>query len=64
MNRKTLEYRTLTKRDLDERITRVVAELFAAESGPGDDPAASEWAPVPIDAAEFVRRMQRYVVYN
>ncbi|NIM00847.1 MAG: hypothetical protein GTN89_07950 [Acidobacteria bacterium] len=62
MNRKTLEYRTLTKRDLDERIGRVVAELFAPESASNDD--AGAWAPVPIDPADFVRRMRPYVVYN
>jgi hypothetical protein len=62
MSRDTLAYKSLTKRDLDERIGQVVAELFAAENASLDE--AQAWAPVPIDAAEFVRRMRRYVVYN
>ncbi len=62
MSRDTLAYKSLTKRDLDERIGQVVAELFAAETASLDE--AQAWAPVPIDAAEFVRRMRRYVVYN
>ncbi len=62
MSRETLEFKSLTKRDLDERIGQVVAELFAAENASIDE--AQEWAPVPIDPADFVRRMRRYVVYN
>jgi hypothetical protein len=62
MSRETLGYRALTKRDLDERIGQVVAELFAAENASIDE--SQEWAPVPIDPADFVRRMRRYVVYN
>jgi len=60
MSREILEPRTLTKRDLDERIGRVAAELF----GDSAVDASSDWAPVPIKPAELVRRMARYVVYN
>lgn len=62
MSRETLALKALTKRELDERIGQVVAELFAIESAANDE--AQEWAPVPIDAADFVRRMRPYVVYN
>jgi hypothetical protein len=62
MSRETLACKSLTKRDLDDRIGQVVEELFAAEHASLDETQA--WAPVSIDAAEFVRRMQRYVVYN
>jgi hypothetical protein len=62
MSRETLAYKSLTKRDLDDRIGQVVEELFAAEHASFDETQA--WAPVPIDASEFIRRMQRYVVYN
>ncbi len=62
MSRQTHPLKALTKRDLDERIGQVVAELFAAESALID--ATQDWAPVPIDPADLVRRMRRYVVYN
>lgn len=62
MSRDTLTLKLLTKRDLDERIGQVVAELFAAESALIEE--TQDWAPVPIDPADFVRRMRRYVVYN
>ncbi len=62
MSRETLELKSLTKRDLDDRIGQVVAELFAEENASID--AAEDWAPVPIDTADFVRRMRPYVVYN
>ena len=62
MSRDTLTLKSLTKRDLDERIGRVIAELFADESVLID--ATEDWAPVPIDPADFVRRMRPYVVYN
>jgi hypothetical protein len=52
----------LTQRDLDERIGQVVAELFDGERPVPDD--EREWAPVPIRAADFVQRMQRFLVYN
>ena len=60
MSRETLALKSLTKRDLDERIGQVVAELFAAENPSIDEFAA----PVPIDPADFVRRMRPYIVYN
>jgi hypothetical protein len=60
MSRKTFEHKQLTKRDLDERIGQVAAELLG--EAPIDEP--SDWAPVPIKAADFVRRMAPHVVYN
>ena len=45
-------------KDLDERISQLASDLFGAL---GDD---EDWAPVPIDTADFVRRMQRFIVYN
>ncbi len=62
MSRKTVALKFLTQRDLDERIGQVVAELFADENALMDE--TQEWAPVPISAADFVRRMRRFVVYN
>jgi hypothetical protein len=62
MSRETLEFKSLTKRDLDERIGHVSAEVFAAENASMDE--TQEWAPVPISPADFVRRMRRYIVYN
>ena len=62
MSRETLPLKALTKRELDERIGRVVAELFADESAVVEE--TDDWAPVPIDTADFVRRMRPYVVYN
>ena len=61
MSRRTTEesaIRPLTTKDLDEQIGRVAAELFGPHEDDGD------WAPVRISTAEFVRRMQRFVVYN
>ena len=60
--RDTRPLKPLTQRDLDERIGQVAAELFAAEQLAPEE--ASEWAPVPIRAADFVQRMQRFLVYN
>ncbi len=62
MSRETLTLKLLTKRDLDERIGQVVAELFAGENALINE--TQDWAPVPIDPADFVRRMRRFVVYN
>ena len=61
MNRTAEQTRTsrpLTKRDLDEQIGQVAAECFAGELDPQDR------APVPISAADFVRRMHCHMVYN
>ena len=62
MSRETLSLKSLTKRDLDERIGQVVSELFAIENASVDE--TQDWAPVPIDPADFVRRMRPYMVYN
>ena len=62
MSRQTHPLKALTKRDLDERIGQVVAEVFAEERALIDE--TQDWAPVPIDPADLVRRMRRYVVYN
>ena len=62
MSRETLTLKLLTQRDLDERIGQVVAELFAKENALMEE--TQDWAPVPIDPADFVRRMRRFVVYN
>ena len=63
MSRETLTLKgSLTKRDLDERIGQVAAELFAEENALMGE--TQDWAPVPIDTAEFVRRMRRFMVYN
>ncbi len=62
MSRKTLTLKLLTTRDLDERIGQVAAELFAEENALMDE--TQDWAPVPISAADFVRRMRRFMVYN
>ncbi len=61
MNRtdgQTLTIRPLTKKDLDEQIAQVTAELF------GEEIDAQGWVPVPISAADFVRRMRCLMVYN
>lgn len=50
--------RALTKKDLDEQIVQVAAELLGTEAGPGDG------SPLPISAADYVRRMRRFIVYN
>ena len=62
MSRETITLKSLTKRELDEQIGQLVAELFAAENALTDQ--TQDWAPVPIDSADFVRRMRPYVVYN
>ncbi|MCH7781407.1 MAG: hypothetical protein IH848_11235 [Acidobacteria bacterium] len=62
MSPETLPLKLLTQNDLDERIGRVVAELFAEENALMDE--TQDWAPVAIDPAEFVRRMRRFMVYN
>ncbi len=62
MSRETRELQVLTKRDLEERIGEVVSELFAAEQAMVDE--SQDWAPVPIDPADFVKRMLPYMVYN
>jgi hypothetical protein len=48
----------LTKKDLDERISRVAEEVF----GPRSD--EHDWVPVPISMADFVRRVHPFIVYN
>jgi hypothetical protein len=50
--------RPLTKKDLDDQMVQVAAELLDGEYD------AEDWTPVPISAAEFVRRMSRFMVYN
>ena len=60
--RETLPLKPLTQRELDERIGQVAAELFADESQTLDIALSS--APVPIHAADFVRRMRPFIVYN
>lgn len=62
MSPETLPLKFLTQNDLDERIGRVVAELFAEENALLDE--TQDWAPVAIAPAEFVRRMRRFMVYN
>jgi hypothetical protein len=62
MSQETRVLKALTQRDLDERIGQVVAELFADENALMDE--TQDWAPVPIDPADFVRRMRRFMVYN
>jgi len=62
MSRETLSLKSLTQRDLDERIGQVVSELFAIQNASLDE--TQDWAPVPIDPADFVRRMRPYMVYN
>ena len=55
---KTLTARALTKKDLDEQIAQVGAELFGA------DVAGRDCAPVAISSADYVLRMRRFMVYN
>jgi len=55
--------RTLTKKEIDQRIEELIREVTVLRSGEANrSPASSE--PHWIAPAELVRRLRRFIVYN
>ena len=57
--------RTLTKQEIDRRIEGLIREIAALRDDPVDA-AMADGAMTPrwLPAAELVRRMRRFIVYN
>ena len=57
------EIRTLTKKEIDQRIEELIREVSVLQSGGGNgSPGGRE--PRWIAPAELVRRLRRFIVYN
>lgn len=58
MERPALKH--LSKEEIDRRIEKVITQVIAGAEEDADDPTRPRW----ITAAELVRRMRPFLVYN
>lgn len=56
--------RPLTKQEIDRKVEAVVAEVTVVDPEIDDATGADALKPRWITAAELVRRMRRFIVYN
>ena len=52
--------RTLTKKEIDQRIEELIKEVTVLRSGKANRSSEPHW----IAPAELVRRLRRFIVYN
>ena len=56
--------RILTKSEIDRRLDEVVAEILADAGRGGEGPLRGPGQPLMISAAELVRKVRPFLVYN